>query len=99
MQLHEQQSLGFEGLNHIKTISQINLSGDPHIEIPSNQIVLHDGMPKVFYKVVLSYLPHAAVPSVASSYESKGSMLVSNELPVSEKYDSRALITTDGQSS
>lgn len=50
--VHEQSSLGFTSLKQLQKLSEINLvEGTPEVRVISNQIIVHDDIPKVFYKV------------------------------------------------
>ena len=54
--VHEQEGLGFNTLELIRKISQINLiEGDPKIVIGNNTHKVIEGVPKVYYQVDLKY--------------------------------------------
>lgn len=54
--VHEQEGLGFNTLELIRNISQINLTeGDPKIVIGNNTHKVIEGVPKVYYQVDLNF--------------------------------------------
>lgn len=60
--LHEQPNLGFHSLETVARMSAINLQQVTYFDIVSNKITFVNNAPKVFYKLVLKYRPHSALP-------------------------------------
>lgn len=60
--LHEQPYLGFYSLEPVARLSAVNLRQVALFDIVQNKITFINNAPKVFYKVVLRYVPHYSLP-------------------------------------
>ena len=60
--LHEQSRFGFHSIEPMNQLSSVNLRQVVQFDIVANKITFINNAPKVFFKLVLRYLPHYPLP-------------------------------------